>query len=115
MKMSLKTPKRITKKKKLNNEDIANRKALALSYETVWKVLANRNRVEILFLLCESDKSWSDLMYTIMINPRSLSAHLRYLKEYNIVTKNEKNYGLTEFGKRICELNFFNPKIFEKK
>ena len=113
MSMSLKKPKKITNKKTLNQDDIANRKATALAHVTVWNVLGNENRLRILFMLCDSTQSWSDLMYTLKINPRSLSAHLRYLQQNEIVAKNGKDYSLTEFGNRICELNFFNPKYLE--
>ena len=100
----------ITETKKESLDGIQKRKALAIAYETVWSVLGNRNRIEILFKLCESEQSWSDLMFSLQINPRSLSAHLKYLQEYKIVMKQDKDYMLTDLGEKICEMNFFNPK-----
>ena len=95
---------------KKNLEQIQKSKTLAIAYETVWKILANRNRIEILFKLCESEQNWSDLMFSLQINPRSLSAHLKFLQEYEIIKKNGKKYYLTEIGEQICELNFFKPE-----
>lgn len=89
-------------------KQIQRRKALAIAYETVWKILANRNRLEILFKLCESEQHFSDLMYSLQINPRSLSAHLKFLQEYEIVEKDGRIYSLTELGMKICELDFLN-------
>ena len=102
-KMNPQTPKE-------NLTQIERRKALAIAYEKVWSILANRNRIEILFKLCEGEQNWSDLMFSLQINPRSLSSHLKFLQDYEIVNKNDKKYHLTELGKEICELNFFKPE-----
>ena len=98
----------LTEKKTENIDEIQTKKALTIAHKTVWSVLANKNRVEILFKLCESELSWSDLMFSLKINPRSLSSHLKYLQEYEIVRKNDKNYSLTDIGEKLCELNFIN-------
>lgn len=99
----------IAETKKETLEEIKKRKALAIAYETVWNILGNRNRIEILFKLCESEQSWSDLMFSLQINPRSLSAHLKYLQENEVVIKKDKAYLLTDLGKKICKMNFFKP------
>ena len=93
---------------RLTTEQIQERKKLAKSYETLWKTLANHNRIEILFALCESDYTFSNLMYTIRLNPRSLSSHLKYLKQENIIDQEGKIYSLTQLGEKICLLTFLN-------
>lgn len=77
-------------------------------YNFIFKTLANRHRVNIIYKLYEGIATFSQLMFDLRINPRSLSAHLKYFKAENIVQKNEKDYELTERGRRICRLDHFN-------
>lgn len=83
-------------------------KAFAIAQNTIWKTLGNENRVKILYALYESDLSWSDLMFNLKINPKSLSGHLNHLIEYQMVEKKEGNYGITPFGREVCELRIFS-------
>lgn len=93
------------------SEKVKNRKALAIALENVWQVLGNRNRIEILFNLCDSEQTWSELMFSLQMNPRTLSLHLKYLQEYDIVSKHDDKYKLTSMGEKICELNFIKPEV----
>lgn len=81
-------------------------RALIISQKTIWKTLSNVNRINILYKLYEGDQIWSDLMFSLRINPKSLRDHLNFLEEYNMVTKNDGVYSLTDFGKEVCELKF---------
>lgn len=88
----------------INEPEIAKKRDLVIAHKTIWEILANRNRVEILYKLYESELNWSGLMFSLRINPRALSSHLKSLQEYQAVDKNKKKYRLTETGKKVCEL-----------
>ena len=79
-----------------------------IAKETVFKTLSNRNRIEIISRLYDSDMTWSKLMFDVRVNPKSLRDHLNYLIEKKIVEKKEKKYSLTELGRDICELEFLS-------
>ena len=81
--------------------------AFAIAQKTIWKTLSNENRIKILYKLYEGDSTWSDLMFTLKINPKSLSNHLNFLIEYEMVEKRDGEYSLTEFGREVCELRIF--------
>jgi len=49
----------------------------------------------------------SDLMFSLKINPKSLSSHLNFLIEYQMVEKDNGDYIITEFGREVCELRMF--------
>lgn len=81
----------------------------------MFKLLSNKNRIEILYNLYESSKSWSELQSCLNMNPKLLRDHLRYLIRYEIVKKEDNIYVLTDLGKGLCELNFFiRPKDIEE-
>jgi len=82
-------------------------KAFAIAQRTIWRTLSNESRVKILYKLYEGDSTWSDLMFSLKINPKSLSSHLNFLIEYQMVEKNNGDYTLTEFGGEVCELRVF--------
>lgn len=69
--------------------------------------MSNENRIMILYELYDSEKNWTKLHDKLKMNPKSLRDHLHYLIKYGIVIKNEDIYTLTDFGKGLCELNFF--------
>ncbi len=81
--------------------------ALATARVTMFKLLSNKNRIKILYSLYESDQRWSELSYGLGMNPKLLRDHLKYLIRYEIVTHEDKVYKLTNFGRGLCELNFF--------
>jgi len=47
-------------------------------------------------------------MFNLKINPKSLSNHLNYLIEYQMVEKKNDGYGITAFGREVCELKIFS-------
>lgn len=82
-------------------------KAFTIAQKTIWKTLSNENRIKILYKLYEVDSTWSGLMFSLKINPKSLSSHLNFLIEYQMVDKNNGDYSITEFGREVCELRIF--------
>jgi len=81
----------------------------------MFKLLSNKNRIEILYKLYDSDKSWSELHSILNMNPKLLRDHLNYLIRYEIIKKENSFYKLTNFGRGLCELNFFiRPKDIEE-
>ena len=80
-------------------------------YRAIWKALANENRLRILQSLSEEDSTFSNLMYSLRMNPRSLTSHLKWLRRHGFVSKEEKLYKLTEAGTALYKLEFLN---FEK-
>lgn len=81
--------------------------ALATARVTMFKLLSNKNRIKILYRLYESDQRWSELYNGLKMNPKLLRDHLNYLLRYEIVMQEDKVYKLTDFGRSLCELNFF--------
>lgn len=84
----------------------------AIAQKTIWKTLSNENRINILYKLYEGTASWSDLMFSLKINPKSLNSHLNFLMEHLMVEKTNGHYGITNFGKEVCEMRIFNEIRF---
>jgi len=70
------------------------------------KALANETRLEILYSLYDKPKTWTELLFELQVNPKSLRDHLRFL-ERNGLVKKAKNVGfeLTEAGQAFIELS----------
>ena len=73
----------------------------------MFKLLSNKNRIKILYSLYGFNQSWSELYDALRMNPKLLRDHLNFLIRYEIVEKENKIYKLTNFGRGLCELNFF--------
>jgi len=68
------------------------------------KALANETRLEILYSLYEKPKTWTDLIFKLKINPKSLRDHLNYLKKSGLVKKKEPvGFELTDAAKTFIE------------
>lgn len=87
---------------------------ILIKYKTIWEILANKHRIDIIFELLSKPSTWSELMYDLRINPRALASHLKYLQENNIIIKDERKYTLTEKGVSIANLDFINTQELEK-
>ena len=87
---------------------------ILIKYKVIWEILVNEHRVNIIFELLKKPSTWSELMYDLRLNPRSLAIHLNYLQTNGIVTKDKKKYALTERGQAICNLEFINEEELEK-
>jgi DNA-binding HxlR family transcriptional regulator len=82
-------------------------KAFAIAQREIWKTLSNKNRIEILYELYKGKSTWSELMFNLKINPKSLNNHLKYLIRLKMVEKTIGFYKITDFGKEVCELKIF--------
>jgi len=80
-------------------------KGVAKAKATIFKLLGNQNRIEILYELYESDKTWTELNNELHMNPKLMRDHLNYLIRYEIVEKRDNIYSLTDLGRDMCELN----------
>lgn len=80
-------------------------KGVAKSKVILFKLLGNENRIEILYELYESNKTWTELNNELQMNPKLMRDHLNYLIRYKIVEKKDNIYSLTDLGKDICDLN----------
>jgi len=73
------------------------------------KVFKNLKRYEILRYLCESGPAvWTDILFELRMNPKSVSDHLKVLQSRGMVERAgpQRGYGFraTEYGRR--SLNF---------
>lgn len=53
------------------------------------KALANETRLNIIYSLYDKPKTWTDLLFELRINPKSLRDHLQYLRKSGLVKKRE--------------------------
>lgn len=80
-------------------------KALA-AVSTAMKMLSNQNRLRILNSLHERPKTWTELMFELRMNPKTLQHHLSCLRENKLVSQNKPHgFKLTEYGKSLIELS----------
>jgi predicted transcriptional regulator len=74
--------------------------------------LANETRLRILYSLYQRPKTWTELMFELKLNPKSLRDNLLYLRNSHLVQKRKpKGFELTEAGKAVMELSI--KQIFE--
>ncbi len=75
----------------------------------VWRTLANGNERRILFAVVERQRPqrFSDLMYDLKLNPRSLSDALKRLQKRGFVMKVERKYTCTPAARDITDGTFF--------
>lgn len=70
------------------------------------KALANETRLSILHSLNEKPKTWTELLFELRINPKSLRDHLAYLRKSGLVRRSEpEGFELTEVAKAFIELS----------
>lgn len=74
--------------------------------ETMLRMLANKNRINILYALLERAKTWTELIFELRMNPKTLKHHLDYLRREKLVTENEpQGFRLTEGGRAFMVLS----------
>ena len=70
------------------------------------RALANETRLRILYALHDNPKTWTELLFKLQINPKSLRDHLEYLKKSGLIKKSKPSgFDLTEAGKAFIELS----------
>lgn len=76
------------------------------AYTVMMKVLANETRLSILYALNDKPKKWTDLLFELKINPKSLRDHLAYLRKSGLVRKSDPvGFELTEAARAFIELS----------
>ena len=76
------------------------------------RTLANETRLRILYSLYQRSKTWTEIMFELKLNPKSLRDNLLYLRKSSLVQrKKPKGFELTEAGKAVMELSI--KQIFE--
>jgi predicted transcriptional regulator len=81
------------------------RKAIG-AYATMLKALSNETRLSILYSLYERPKTWTELLFELKINPKSLRDHLNYLKKSRLVKKKKPvGFEITTAGKAVMKLS----------
>jgi len=72
----------------------------------VMRALSNETRLSILNSLYKKPKTWTQLLFELRINAKSLRDHLLYLRKSSLVRKREPvGFELTEAGKAIFEIS----------
>jgi len=73
---------------------------------TMMRMLSNENRVRILYALHEKPKTWTELIFELKMNPKTLGHHLDYLREKRIVAENKpQGFKLTKAGRTFMEMS----------
>ena len=81
-------------------------KATIRAYQTMMKALSNENRLEIMHSLHDKPKTWTELLFELQINPKSLRDHLSFLKKSGLIKKKEPiGFELTGAGRAFIELS----------
>jgi DNA-binding transcriptional ArsR family regulator len=79
-------------------------KKTVTAYTIMMKALANETRLSILHSLHEKPKTWTELLFELKINPKSLRDHLGYLRKSGLVKRSKPSgFELSEAGKEFIE------------
>lgn len=72
----------------------------------VTKAISNKTRLAILFSLYEKPKTWTELLFELRINPKSLRDQLQFLRDRKLVRKRMPvGFELTKTGRSVLELS----------
>jgi predicted transcriptional regulator len=75
-------------------------------YTVILKAVSNPTRLNILYSLYEKPKTWTELIFELEVNPKSLRDHLVFLRKARLVKKGKsKGFELTTAGKTFIELS----------
>lgn len=81
-------------------------KKVISAYTRMMRALANETRLSILYALRYKQKLWTELLFELEINPKSLRDHLAYLRKSGLVRKSEPaGFELTEAARAFLELS----------
>lgn len=87
-------------------------KATIKAYQIMMKALSNETRLEILTSLHKTPKTWTELLFELQINPKSVRDHLGALRKSGLVQKSEPvGFELTDAGRAFMEMSL--EKIIE--
>lgn len=76
------------------------------AYTLMMKALANETRLSILYTLDDKPKKWTDLLFELKINPKSLRDHLAYLRKSGLVRKSDPvGFELTEAARAFIKFS----------
>jgi len=68
------------------------------------KALANETRLNLLYSLHMKPKTWTELIFQLRINPKSLRDHLNFLIESGLVRKRKTvGFEVTEAAREFIE------------
>lgn len=70
----------------------------------VFYAVASEVRIRIIKTLQEGPKTWSELMFTLKVNPKILDESLKKLIKAGVVVKEKNRYRLTELGDYILQI-----------
>ena len=80
------------------------KKEVIKAYKLMMKALSHESRLDILYSLYEKPKTWTELLFELKINPKSLRDHLNYLKKSGLVRKGETvGFELTDAAKAFID------------
>jgi DNA-binding transcriptional ArsR family regulator len=81
-------------------------KKVVNAYTLMMKALANETRLSILHSLNQKPKTWTELLFELKINPKSLRDHLAYLRKSGLVKRSEpEGFEPTDAAKTFIELS----------
>ena len=73
---------------------------------SVMQIVANENRLRILVALQERPKTWTELMFELKMNPKTLEHHLVFLRKNGLVGENKPHgFRLTEAGQTFMRMS----------
>jgi predicted transcriptional regulator len=68
------------------------------------KAVSNEVRLDILYSLYEKPKTWTELIFELKINPKSLRDHISYLRKSGLIKKREPvGFEVTDAAKAFIE------------
>lgn len=80
----------------------------------VWKTLATNSDRRILFAVVERPRRWSDLMFDLRLNPRTLSESLKRLKKRGLVMKVEQSTDPTKYTYTLAARDIARGDFFRE-
>jgi DNA-binding HxlR family transcriptional regulator len=76
------------------------------AYILMMKALANETRLSILYTLHEKPRKWTDLLFELRVNPKSLRDHLAFLQKCGLVRRRTPvGFELTNAAKAFIEIS----------
>jgi len=79
-------------------------KKMMRAVASMMRALGNETRLNILYRLYEGPKTWTELIFELSLNPKSLRDHLSYLIENGLVEKTKPvGFGLTDPANEFLE------------
>lgn len=85
---------------------------------SILKALGNKTRLMMLYILFGDSRTWTELLFKLQINPKSVRDHLVILRKNGLVQKSEPvGFEITEKGKLVVEtvLHSLDRICFEAK